>query len=144
MICITYQQQHIKMIKVAPYIATIGDEKFKEFLVGEFKMDMLNTLFADWREKDMLSWKRFTNGDDVRLEFYASNYNVKKGAIQTEFSIPKTIDDFINDMQRTGVQLYWTIWIDENFEPKQYLPPNKIEDYYRDVLRKMDKSKELL
>ena len=130
------------MIKVAPYIATIGDEKFKEFLTREFKTDMLNTLFADWREKDMISWKRFTNGDDVRLEFYADNYVVKKGDVK--LSLPKTINDFINDMQRFEVELYWTIWIDENFEPKQYLHLNEIEDYYRDVLGKMDKSKELL
>jgi len=130
------------MIKVAPYIATIGDEKFKEFLLGEFKTDMLNTLFADWREKDMLNWHRFTNGDDVVLEFYADNYVIKKGDIK--LSLPETINDFINDMRRAGVQLYWTIWIDENFEPKQYLHLNEIENYYREVLKKMDKSQELL
>lgn len=134
------------MIKVVPYIATIGDEKFKEFLAGEFKTDMLNDLFADWRGKDMISWKRFTNGDDIILEFYPENYIIKKGGkeVAYELSLPKTINDFINDMRRFGVQLYWSIWIDENFEPKQYLHKDEIENYFRDLLKKIDKSKELL
>lgn len=132
------------MIKVTPYIATIGDEKFKEFLAKKFETDMLNELFADWRGKDMITWKRFTNGEDIVLEIYADNYKVKNGGKTTEFPMPETINDFINDMQRTGVQLYWSIWIDENFEPKQYLHVNEIEDYYRKLLTKIDKSIELL
>lgn len=143
------------MIKVTPHITTIGDEQFKKFLLQKFKIDMLypvfgdnsvDTLFTDWRGKDMLSWHRFTNGDDIVLEFYPENYIIKGGGkkMAYELSLPESINDFINDMRRFGVQLYWSTWIDENFEPKQYLQQDEIEIYYRELLGKMDKSQELL
>jgi hypothetical protein len=59
-------------------------------------------------------------------------------------SIPTTIDDFINDMNRFGVQLYWTEWIDNNFEPKDYLKSDEIKEYYSNLLLRMGKSHELL
>ena len=59
-------------------------------------------------------------------------------------SIPVTIDDFINDLTRLGVLLYWTDWIDQNFEPKEYLAVDEIKNYWTDLLAKMGKSHELL
>ena len=41
-------------------------------------------------------------------------------------SIPETISDFIDDMVIFGVQLYWTSWIDQNLEPKEYLRVDEI------------------
>jgi hypothetical protein len=46
-------------------------------------------------------------------------------------------------MNRFGVELYWTRWIDENFEPKEYLHVDDIKKYYVDLLTKLDKSNEL-
>lgn len=144
------------MIKVTPYSLTIGSEKFKEFLAKFFTLDMLypvfndqscDTLFDDWRGKNMMNWHRFTN-DEYTLEFYPTYYTLKKNkpvdSIKYMLSIPKTIDDFINDMDRFSVQLYWTTWIDQNFEPKEYLHVNNIKDYFTDLLAKMGKSQELL
>ncbi|MDA3780962.1 MAG: hypothetical protein PF487_12195 [Bacteroidales bacterium] len=143
------------MIKVVTFNKTRGSEKFKEFLASPFKIDMLyqfndqstETLFEDWRGKDMINWHKFTN-DDYTLEFYPTYYTLKKNkpldSIKYMMSIPKTIDDFINDMDRFGVELYWTNWIDQNFEPKEYLSINKIKTYFTDLLTKMGKSEELL
>lgn len=141
------------MIKVTPFILTIGDEKFKEFLRQTFKLDMLypifneksvETLFTDWRGKDMLSWYKFTNGDGVVLEFYPEYYKIKKNkGITYQLLIPETLDEFITDITRFDVQVYWTIWVDENFEPKQYLHKDEIKQYYVDLLQGMDKSHEL-
>ena len=58
--------------------------------------------------------------------------------------LPKDINDFINDMYRFEVQLFWTEFIDENYEPKDYLKKEEIENYYKDLLKKMGKSHELL
>ena len=144
------------MIKVTPYNETIGSEKFKEFLAKSFRIDMLypvlnkescETLFDDWRGKDMMNWDKFTN-DEYTLEFYPTYYTLKKNkpvdSIKYMMSIPETINDFINDMDRFNVQLYWTTWIDQNFEPKEYLHADGIKEYFSDLLAKMGKSHELL
>jgi hypothetical protein len=144
------------MIKVIPFNRTMDSEKFKEFLATPFKIDMLypvfneqstETLFEDWRGKDMINWYRFTN-DEYTLEFYPTYYTIKKNkpedSIKYMMSIPETIDDFINDMDRFGVQLYWTNWINQNFEPKEYLHANEIKEYFTILLTKMGKSEELL
>jgi len=144
------------MIKVTPYNKTIGCEKFKEFLAKSFRIDMLypilddkscETLFDNWRGKDMVNWYKFTN-DKYTLEFYPTYYRLKNNKKLDGFgymmSIPETINDFINDMDRFGVQLYWTPWIDLNFEPKEYLHADEIKDYFNNLLTKMGKSHELL
>lgn len=144
------------MIKTVVYANTIGSEKFKKFLAHPFKIDALYPvygdksvvlLFEDWRGKDMLGWFRFVS-DDYTLEFYPTYYTVKKNkptdSIKYMLALPVTIDDFINDMDRFGVQLYWTQWIDENFEPKEYLAKDEIKTYFQDLLAKMGKSHELL
>lgn len=145
------------MIRVIPYNQTKGSEKFKEFLAKPFTVDMLypvyndkscDTLFEDWRGKDMLnSCFKFTNDNKIILEFYPTYYTVRKDVkdgITYMLSIPETINNFINDMDRFGVLLQWTDWIDENFEPKEYLHVDDIKKYWTDLLANMGKSHELL
>lgn len=144
------------MIVAVPYSKTKGSEKFKEFLAKPFTVDMLYPVFNDqscellfeaWRGKNMVNWYKFTNDDKIILEFYPTYYTVRKDVkdgVTYMLSIPKTIDDFINDMHRFGIPLYWTNWIDQNFEPKEYLHVNEIKNYFTDLLAKMGKSHELL
>jgi len=144
------------MIKVSPYIQTVGNESFKEFLNTPFTLDMLypiygekscETLFDGWREKNMLTWNRFTNDDKIILEFYPNYYIVKKdvaNAANYRLSLPNTINEFINDMNRFGIQLYWTDFIDEIFEPQDYLHVDEIKPYYVRLLDKLGKSNELI
>ena len=136
------------MIKAVPYILTKGSEKFKEFLANPFTTDMLDTHFDGWRERGKLNgWTKFVS-DEHTLEFYPTYYTLKKNkpADSTAYmlSMPEEIDDFITDMSRFGIQLYWTTWIDENFEPKEYLPVTEIKDYFTDLLGRMGKSHELM
>lgn len=135
---------------------TAGSERFKKFLAIPFKIDMLypvfgnkstDTLFDDWQGKVVVNWYKFTNTDEFILEFYSTYYVIKKDkgeSIKYMLSIPETINDFINDMDRFNVQLYWTAWIDENFEPKEYLHKEEIKEYFANLLLKMGKSHELL
>jgi hypothetical protein len=93
----------------------------------------------------MVNWHKFT-GDDHTLEFYPDHFVIKhkKSATGYQMLIPKTIDSFILTMNLFGVQLYWTQWIDDNFEPKEYLNADEIKEYFTGLLTKMKKSHELL
>jgi hypothetical protein len=148
------------MIAVSPYIGTSGSERFKNFLTVPFKVDMLypvfnekscDTLFEGWRGKNMNTWYKFTNDDKIVLEFYANYYSIGKEAnsfkanekVSYRLPLPKDINDFINDMSRFQIKLYWTPWIDENFEPKEYLAGEEIKQYFVNLLDKLGKSNEL-
>jgi hypothetical protein len=149
------------MIKVVPFNLTAGSEKFKEFLAKPFTVDMLypifnekscETLFEGWRGKNMLNWYRFTNDDKYILEFYPNYFVVRKeiasfkvndANIKYQFPLPKSINHFINIINMFSIQFYWTNWIDENFEPKDYMDKNEIEKYYNDLLTRMGKIDEI-
>lgn len=143
------------MIKVVPYNETIGSERFKEFLTKTFVVDMLclvsekssvTTLFDGWRGKNMINWFRFTNQDGLVLEFYPEGTYIikpKKGK-PNQLKTPKTIDEFIDDMIRFDVPIYWNDWVDENFEPKDYMRFDEIKPYFTDLLNRMGKGHELL
>jgi len=142
------------MIKVVPYIMLHGSEKFRDFLNQPFDMNILYqidnvqtvVLFDGWRGKSMGSWYKFTNDENIVLEFYATHYTVAypKSTSKYMMGLPFTINDFINDLYRCNVQLYWTEWIHENFEPKDYIHRDEIREYFVNLLKRMDKSHELL
>ena len=144
------------MIKVVSYSKTKGSENFKNFLNKSFNINMLfpvinenneEILFDGWRGKNMINWYKFTNENNIILEFYPTYYIIKKNIkneITYTLSTPKTIEEFINDMQRFDIQLYWTNWINLNFEPKEYLHVDEIQTYWINLLEKMNKSFELL
>lgn len=135
------------MIKVVPFIQTIGSEKFREFLTGPFQFESLHSdnlqLFDGWKSKDMATWFKYTNDDNIILEVYAEEYIIKNSPKSYTLPYPRTINDFINDMNRFGIQLYWNNWINENLEPKDFLHKDKIFDYYFNLLYALNKSFEL-
>lgn len=146
---------YTRRLKAVPFIETIGDSEFKTFLSKEFSFKMLasvtvdttvDVIFAEWRGKNMGSWFRFKNDDNVILEIYSNDYIIKhpKNEEKIQLPLPVTINDFINDMNKFHIQLYWSGFIDINFEPKQYLNINNIRNYYTELLDKMEKSHELL
>jgi len=141
------------MIPVTPYIETIGTADYKHFLNQPFHHELLAITYGDkteplfdaWRGKFMNSWYKYTNEDEVVLEFYAQYYNVQSGKLDNvqRLPLPKTINDFINDMLRLEIVLYWKPIIDVKFEPKDYLPVAEISQYYVKLLASMEKSHEL-
>ena len=137
------------MINVIPYIKTIGTEKFKSFLSSPFKWEMLLVdpekdnfvVFADWELKELSDDKHhyFKSNKDQNLLFTKDYYEINGVGLP----LPIIIDDFINDMTRMGVTLYWSNWVLENFEPKDMYSPEGIKQYYVDLLDKMEKGHEL-
>jgi hypothetical protein len=144
-------------MKAVPFIYTSGSQTFHDFLSVKFKIDMLYPLLGDkdcfrlfdgWRGKDMGSYYKFTNEQEIVLEFYPNHYDIcrKDGRNVVKHKIaflPDNINDFINDMYRYGVELYWSQWVDEHFEPKDFLHKDDIKPYYVDLLNKLDKGFEL-
>jgi len=104
-----------------------------------------DTIFEGWKGKDMLSWHKFTNDEGFILEFYPDYYLVKKikGNANYRLALPKDVNDFLNDMNRFGIEIYWSQWIDDNFEPKEYMHKDEISNYFTDLLARMGKSHEL-
>lgn len=145
------------MIKVVPYIQTIGTEKYQSILGQPFDIEMLcllsdntdkKTLFEGWRGKNMVNWHKFTNDNGHVIEFYPDHYIVKKAVGSIKFIVyqlplPKTIDDFINDLDRFEIELHWGEWIDEIAEPKDYMNKNEIEGYFTDLLNRIGKGNEI-
>jgi hypothetical protein len=134
------------MIKAVPFIQTIGTEKFKEFLLQPFKVEQLDSntdkeLFNDWIFTDEDVYVNKTCR--TQLNFYSTFYLVTTKDANYKLPIPKTVDDFVNDMMRVGIEIYWSDLFDENFEPKDYLNKNEIHGYYETLLNKMGKYNEL-
>jgi len=141
------------MIKVAQYINTIGCDKFKRFILQPFNVNMLfpvsnaeiKTYFDEWRGKDMGKYYKFTNNDKIILEYYSNMYFIifPNRTLQRTLPVPLTLNDFINDMFRNNVQLYWNEMILDTFEPKEFLNCDDIQSYFINLLNKIDKSHEL-
>lgn len=133
---------------VVQYSETFGYEKYLKFINQPFSINNLHLepiYFKDWRYKNMGEWVKLTNDNNIVLEFYPTQYNIiipKSNKIT--LSLPLTINDFINDMCRNNVQLYWSNWMDINFEPKEYLHKDKIRTYFENMLEIMEKSYELM
>lgn len=143
-----------KTFKVESYNTANYSNKFKKYLENEFKIDYLlpnfvdkehETVFDGWVGKDMGSYYRFTN-DEHTLEFYGKTYIIKNNKTneQYEMPLPLTISQFIFDAERFNINLYWSEWVDNNFEPKDYLSKDQIIEYFKLLLSQMDRSYELL
>ena len=77
------------MIKVVPYIQTIGSEIYKKFILLPFSVNLLyyitkeegvQVLFDGWHGKNMGTYCKFINEEKITLEFYANNYIITKEA----------------------------------------------------------------
>lgn len=139
---------------IVQYSKTNYSDRFKKYLNKEFSVDYLlpdfidkkhETIFDGWVGKDMGSWYKFYN-DTHTLEFYNTTYKIKnnKNGEIFEMPIPLTILNFINDMERFEIPLFWSNWIDINFEPFEYLCREQIIEYFTKLLDKLDKSHELV
>ena len=140
------------MIKIVQYKDTLCSMKFKKFIDSDFSINLLtqtkyeiNVIFVGWSRNNLIEHMAFTNENNDMLTFHTTHYEIcRTGQLNHRLPLPQTINDFINDMFRFKVDLYWDDIIDEMFEPKEYLHMNNIHQYYTDLLSKMNKSYELL
>lgn len=128
---------------------TRGCDQYKNYVDSPFSHGLLhitneNSIFDDWKYKDLISWHRYTNSNGVILEFFPDNYTVKNKNIEYKLPLPNTIDEFIINMYMLKIDLYWQNKIYYSFEPKDVLGKDDIRSYYEYILEKMDKSYELI
>lgn len=145
------------MLKVIPFIDTIGTENYRNLLNKEFSSNLLYEdnvcLFKGW-----VGYKKnghilvqndvpYLVNDDktIILEFYINQLiNINKENKEISISkTPNTINDFINLMLLYDIELYWASSIEEKYKPKDFLHKQDVKKYYQDLLSKIDKSHEL-
>lgn len=132
------------MIKVTPFINTVGTEKFKEFLSQPFNFDLLLTLFDGWKYDKSISFTKYSNGDNIEFEVHSDFYVLRDDDVFIRISYPSTLNIFIDTLIAFNIPLYWKDHIDENFDPKDYLHKDEVRAYYVSLLEKLGKSHELL
>jgi hypothetical protein len=135
--------------KAIPYIdLKVSNKKYRDFLLQKFEVGNLylfnnesNVLFVDWRGTDMNGWYKFTNPHcGVTLEFFGDEYKLHIPNKIYAFPIPTTINEFICDCKRAGLDLYWNQYkMDKLFEFKIYINEKESNEYYKDLLTKIEK-----
>lgn len=125
-------------MKVTPFIQTIHNDKYLEFILQKFEITKLKTIFI------------FLNEDDNKIEFNDNKFHyfiynfTAIEPITYKLPLPIILDDFINDCHRCGITLHWSEKILKKFVIKDILDKNEVEKYYSDFLIKINKSHELL
>lgn len=134
---------------VIPYIDTMGTKKYFELVNKKFdinyfypfdKSKSIKVLFKGWKGMKSMDYFKLKN-DKIILEFYYDTYKIND---EITLPIPNTLNDLINDLNRFNVTLYWSDWIDEEFEPIDFIKKDEIKKYYVDLLNVMEKDYELL
>lgn len=116
------------MNQVLPDIKPAGIKGFTKFLTKQYTCDLLfpvygkssvSTIFQSWQGELMNHWCRFTNENGDILEFFPEGQYVLKPRNESNNSFqlrtPKTIKEFIDDMKKFGVQLFWSDWVVKKF-----------------------------
>jgi len=135
--------------RALPYIEVKeSNKKYRDFLIQDFELGNLflfnkksDVLFIDWKGVDMHGWFRFVNPNTgVVLEFHKDQYKIKSRDVTYKFPYPRTLNDFISDCNRVGVDLFWyQKRMDELFELRTYLDEEESNKYYKELLTKIDK-----
>ena len=139
------------MNKAMPYIYTIGTKEYKNFVLQTFNIELIQTLFVGWKLiKDENNIKLINEKGTILLTFHPQLYIfvyyridfMEKTQYYYDLSVPKTLNDFISDLHRCNL-----IWNDEalkNLTPKDYLPENDVESFYRKSLNEIEKNNEII
>lgn len=135
--------------KAVPYIdKPVANKQYRDFLLQKFEVGNLyffngdcNTYFVGWKGNDMKGWYRIVNPNTgVILEFFADQYKIKTDRKIFAFPFPHTLNDFILDCKRSGVELYWdSTQLDLIFDHKIYATEKESELYYKELLTKIEK-----
>lgn len=106
-----------------------SDSAFADRL-DEWEKAEANVLFDGWTCKDLFHFQeiRFKN---VIITLEINSYEVNYGGRKFTFQLlPDTIDDFINDLKRIGIILFWKPEIADIYGIENVTSNKKIIDYY--------------
>jgi hypothetical protein len=88
---------------------------YRDHVKQPFTPELITKYFKGWREFETISniGRRLsgyeTDISKIRIDnFHEMEYEATKGEPSCSwFKIPRTLDDFINDTQRAGIELEW-------------------------------------
>lgn len=137
-------------IKVSNFNKLIQSTTVLEFYSQNLDVKNLKKIFdGEWFVEDNMTWVKVLYNQKYTFEFI--NEIVKYSYINdsesyVEFSIPTptTIDEFISDMNRIGIELFWKKSIITKYQPQFLIDKDKIEMFQRVNLNNINKSFELL
>ena len=136
-----------KQIRAVPYYQTKGCDKFHEFVKQPFACSQLydinEKIFDGWKGRDMINWIVCKNSDNVIIEFYPDKYTIKSKSTYT-LPLPPTIDVFLSDMDRIGIDMFWSAHIVNEQCPRNIMKTTEIQQYYVDLLTRIEKGFEIM
>jgi hypothetical protein len=111
----SFEEEIIILDSTEELITDYGHELFLEmhrFYTQPFTRSLITELFEGWELVESLQNKlfRFKNGTNKINILYWIDYWTKTGTpevTQRSFSIPRTLNDFINDCHRSEITLQW-------------------------------------
>ena len=100
----TFLSKHIKWSENED-----GDWDILKFYSQPFKPELITELFEGWETKDFSLYKNDNSHRDIRFND-GITYNFElNDFIEENNYYPRTLDDFINDCQRAGIELEWRV-----------------------------------
>lgn len=141
-------------LRAVPFIETSCTEEAKKLFNTPFSFDMIYhdknesvILFDDWYLKDKGTYKIYLSRDNskVSIEHYSIGYTINstKGTFSIAFH-PLTIDQFITDCQRAGIELIWSEKLLTMINYQQLLKGSEIKNYHVTLLHRIEKSDDIL
>jgi len=128
------------IVRALPIKYTQGTDNYKILLNKKFDFNLISgddglfkgTTFDS--NKNILIIENFVIEIKNNLLYFPNNYVIP---------IPKTIEDYVNIMYIFNISIFWSNKIISELEPIDYLPQNKIPEYYKELLVLMDKEHEI-
>jgi len=117
-----------------------SDQAFEKRMDKWLEAEKL-VLFQGWSCKDMIQYQEIRNKTtNTVITFEPSEYEVNHLGKKFLFPVhPDTIDDFITDLKRIGVALFWKQEIADIYGVDNVTSNQKIIDYY-DLINKLNGS----
>jgi hypothetical protein len=108
-----------------------SDNGFQDRL-ERWQAEEKNVLFEGWSCKDMYHFQEiYYKPTNTIITFESAEYEVNYSGRKFLFPVlPDTIDDFINDLKRIGIKLFWKQEIADIYGIDKVTSNKKIIDYY--------------
>lgn len=99
---------------------------------ASWKLEELRVLFYGWSCKDMHHYQEIIHkGKNIIITFEPSVYEVNYAGKKFLFpALPETMDEFITDLKRIGIKLFWKPEIVDIYGIDNVSSNKKIIDYY--------------
>lgn len=131
---------------------TVGIEKIESLYDSKLdKIENLSNFFnGSWDIiRNDINWT-VIKYNIYKFEFLSNNtyvveyYDESETLVKYTLPKPNILGDFIDDMTRLNIPLFWNPHIVDNYEPHNLLDVDLIENFFREKLNNIEKGFELL